>query len=201
MLKSKNKGLLIIISSPSGAGKTTIAKKLISENLNIELSVSLTTRTPRNGEIDGIDYKFVSKDLFKKKIKKKLFLEHAKVFDNLYGTLKSEVMIKLNKGKNILLDIDWQGARQVRKKFNNHALSIFILPPSLSELKQRLKKRENNLSFVNKRMSKAKKEIMHWNEYDYVVINKNLSNCIKVIKNIILTENYRPIRQSIGNFK
>ena len=201
MLKSKNKGLLIIISSPSGAGKTTIAKKLISENLNIELSVSLTTRTPRNGEIDGIDYKFVSKDLFKKKIKKKLFLEHAKVFDNLYGTLKSEVMIKLNKGKNILLDIDWQGARQVRKKLNNHALSIFILPPSLNELQQRLKKRENNLSFVKNRMSKAKKEIMHWNEYDYVVINKNLNNCIKAIKNIIYTENYRPIRQSIGNFK
>ncbi len=125
MLKSKNKGLLIIISSPSGAGKTTIAKKLISENLNIELSVSLTTRTPRNGEIDGVDYKFVSKDLFKKKIKKKLFLEHAKVFDNLYGTLKSEVISKLNKGKNILLDIDWQGARQVRKKFNNHALKYF----------------------------------------------------------------------------
>lgn len=200
MLKSKNKGLLIIISSPSGAGKTTIAKKLISENLNIELSVSLTTRYPRNGEIDGVDYKFVSKDLFKEKIKKKLFLEHARVFDNLYGTLKSEVISKLNKGKNILLDIDWQGARQVRKKFNNHALSIFILPPSLNELKQRLKKRENNLSFVKKRMSKAKKEIMHWNEYDYVVINKNLNNCIKVITNIILSENYRPIRQSIVNF-
>ena len=201
MLKSKNKGLLIIISSPSGAGKTTIAKKLISENLNIELSVSLTTRTPRNGEIDGVDYKFISKDLFKKKIKKKLFLEHARVFDNLYGTLKSEVISKLNKGKNILLDIDWQGARQVRKKFNNHVLSIFILPPSLNELKQRLKKRENNLSFVKKRMSKAKKEIMHWNEYDYVVINKNLNNCIKVITNIILSENYRPIRKSICNFK
>ena len=201
MLKSKNKGLLIIISSPSGAGKTTIAKKLISENLNIELSVSLTTRTPRNGEIDGIDYKFVSKDLFKKKIKKKLFLEYAKVFDNLYGTLKSEVTSKLDNGKNILLDIDWQGARQVRKKFNNHTLSIFILPPSLKELKQRLKKRENNLSFVNKRMGKAKKEIMHWHEYDYVVINQNLNKCIKIIKNIIFSENYRPIRQSMANFK
>ena len=201
MLKSKNKGLLIIISSPSGAGKTTIAKRLISENLNIELSVSLTTRTPRKTEIDGVDYKFVSKDLFKKKIKKKLFLEHAKVFDNFYGTLKSEVINKLNKGINILLDIDWQGARQVRKKFKNHALSIFILPPSLNELKKRLKTRENNPSFVKKRMSKAKKEIMHWNEYDYVVVNKNLNNCIKVITNIILSENYRPIRQSIGNFK
>jgi len=201
LLKSKNKGLLIIISSPSGAGKTTIAKKLILENLNIELSVSLTTRPPRNGEIDGVDYKFVNKDLFKKKIKKKLFLEYAKVFDNFYGTLKSEVISKLDKGKNILLDIDWQGARQVRKKFNNDALSIFILPPSLKELKQRLKKRENNLSFVNERMSKAKKEIMHWHEYDYVVINKNLNKCIKVIKNIIFSENYRPIRQSMANFK
>ena len=201
MLKSKNKGILIIISSPSGAGKTTIAKKLISESLNIELSVSLTTRTPRNGEIDGIDYKFVSKDLFKKKIKKKLFLEQAKVFGNFYGTLKSEVITKLNKGKNILLDIDWQGARQVRKKFNNLVLSVFILPPSLNELKVRLKKREKDLSFVNRRMSKAKKEIKHWNEYDYVVINKNLNNCIKVIKNIILSENYKPFRQIVRNVK
>jgi len=201
LLKKKNKGLLIIISSPSGAGKTTIAKKLISENSNIELSVSLTTRSRRNGEIDGVDYKFVNKDLFVKKIKKKLFLEYAKVFDNLYGTLKSEVTSKLDNGKNILLDIDWQGARQVRKKFNNHTLSIFILPPSLKELKQRLKKRENNLSFVNKRMGKAKKEIMHWHEYDYVVINKNLNKCIKIIKNIIFCENFRPIRQSMGNFK
>ena len=201
MLKSKNKGILIIISSPSGAGKTTIAKKLISESLNIELSVSLTTRTPRNGEIDGIDYKFVSKDLFKKKIKRKLFLEHAKVFGNFYGTLKSEVITKLNKGKNILLDIDWQGARQVRKKFNNFVLSIFILPPSLNELKTRLKRREKDLSFVNRRMSKAKKEIKHWNEYDYVVVNKNLNDCIKVIKNIILSESYRPFRQFVRNVK
>ena len=116
MLKVKKKGVLIVISSPSGAGKTTIAKKLTSKKSNIELSVSLTTRKPRLGEIDGVDYKFVSPNFFKQKIKKKEFLENARVFDNFYGTLKKQIESKLNKGKNILLDIDWQGARQVKKR-------------------------------------------------------------------------------------
>lgn len=115
MLKFKRKGILIIVSSPSGAGKTTITKKLVEQNQNIKLSVSLTTRKPRNGEVDGIDYKFVSLKVFKEKIQKKLFLEHAKVFDNFYGTLKSKIFKDLKKGKNILLDIDWQGARQIKK--------------------------------------------------------------------------------------
>ena len=197
MLKVKKKGVLIVISSPSGAGKTTIAKKLTSKKSNIELSVSLTTRKPRLGEIDGVDYKFVSPNFFKQKIKKKAFLENARVFDNFYGTLKQQIESKLNKGKNILLDIDWQGARQVKKRLPNDTVTIFILPPSLKELEKRLKKRERSISFVKKRMSKAKQEIMHWTEYDYAVVNKDLNSCLNKIKNILQIDSCKPRRQVI----
>ena len=197
MLKVKKKGVLIVISSPSGAGKTTIAKKLTSKKSNIELSVSLTTRKPRLGEIDGVDYKFVSPNFFKQKIKKKAFLENARVFDNFYGTLKQQIESKLNKGKNILLDIDWQGARQVKKRLPNDTITIFILPPSLKELEKRLKKRERSISFVKKRMSKAKQEIMHWTEYDYAVVNKDLNSCLNKIKNILQIDSCKPRRQVI----
>jgi guanylate kinase len=200
LLKKKYKGVLVVISSPSGAGKTTIAKKLVSKKLNIELSISLTTRKPRPKEVDGIDYHFVSKVFFKKKINQNSFLEHAKVFDNFYGTIKKDITDKLKKGINILLDIDWQGARQVRKKMPNDVLSIFILPPSLKELKKRLKKRENNIFFINKRMSKAKKEIAHWREYDNAIINKDLKKCIKEIKIILDADRSRPSRKSISKF-
>ena len=200
MLKEKYKGVLVVISSPSGAGKTTIAKNLVSKKLNIELSVSLTTRKPRPQEVNGVDYHFVSRDFFKKKIKQNSFLEHAKVFDNFYGTIKKDITDKLKKGINILLDIDWQGARQVRKKMPEDLVSVFILPPSLKELKKRLKKRENNISFVNKRMSKARKEIAHWREYDYAIINKDLKKCIKEIKTILDVDKNRPSRKSISKF-
>lgn len=200
MLKEKKRGVLIVISSPSGAGKTTIAKKLVSKKLNIELSVSLTTRKPRSNEIHKVDYHFVSKKFFQTKIKQKHFLEHAKVFDNFYGTSQKEITNKLNKGKNILLDIDWQGARQVRKKMPTDTVSIFILPPSLKVLKQRLMKRESSLAFVNKRMSKAKKEIAHWNEYDYAVVNKDLKQCLKEIKKILDIQKYKSSGKTILKF-
>jgi guanylate kinase len=197
LLKVKKKGVLIVISSPSGAGKTTIAKKLTSKKSNIELSVSLTTRKPRVGEVNGVDYKFVSPNYFKQQIKQNAFLESAKVFDNFYGTLKQQITSKLNKGKNILLDIDWQGARQVKKKLPNDTVTIFILPPSLKELEQRLKKRERSIAFVKKRMSKAKQEIMHWSEYDYAVVNKDLNKCLSKIKSILQIDNSKPRRQVI----
>ena len=189
-----------MISSPSGAGKTTIAKKLTYNKKNIKLSVSLTTRKPRKGEIDGADYRFVSIEFFKKKIKQKAFLEHAKVFGNFYGTLKENIDEKIKKGKSILLDIDWQGARQVRKKMANDTLSIFIVPPSLKELEKRLKKREGSIDFIKKRMSKAKQEIMHWHEYDYAVVNANLNDCLKKIKNILQIHNHIPQRQFISKY-
>ena len=200
MLKEKKGGVLIVISSPSGAGKTTIAKKLVSKKLNIELSVSLTTRKPRSSEINKVDYYFVSKKFFQSKIKQNHFLEHAKVFDNFYGTSQKEITNKLSKGKNILLDIDWQGARQVRKKMPTDTVSIFILPPSLKVLKQRLMKRESSLAFVNKRMSKAKKEIAHWNEYDYAVVNKDLKQCLKEIKKILDIQKYKSSGKTILKF-
>jgi len=200
LLKEKKRGVLIVISSPSGAGKTTIAKKLVSKKLNIELSVSLTTRKPRSNEINKVDYHFVSKKFFQTKIKQKHFLEHAKVFDNFYGTSQKEITNKLSKGKNILLDIDWQGARQVRKKMPTDTVSIFILPPSLKVLKQRLMKRESSLAFVNKRMSKAKKEIAHWNEYDYAVVNKDLQQCLKEIKKILEIQKYKSSTKTILKF-
>ena len=200
MLKVKTKGILIVISSPSGAGKTTITKHLVNKIPNVKLSVSLTTRKPRSGEVNGIDYKFVSLKDFKEKVKKKLFLEHAKVFDNYYGTLKSQIIIDLKKGKNILLDIDWQGARQIKKKFTKDLISIFILPPSLKELKRRLSKREKSKTFINKRMSKAKREIMHWSEYDYAVVNDNLKNCLSKIQNIISNHVLKPHMQTISKY-
>lgn len=200
MLKLKTKGILIVISSPSGAGKTTITKHLVNKIRNIKLSVSLTTRKPRSGEVNGIDYKFVSLKDFKEKVKKKLFLEHAKVFDNYYGTLKSQIIIDLKKGKNILFDIDWQGARQIKKKFTKDLISIFILPPSLDELKRRLSKRERSKSFIKKRMSKAKREIMHWSEYDYAVVNDNLKSCISKIQNIINSHVLKPHMQTIRKY-
>ena len=200
MLKEKKRGVLIVISSPSGAGKTTIAKKLVSKKLNIELSVSLTTRKPRSNEINKVDYHFVSKKFFQTKIKQKHFLEHAKVFDNFYGTSQKEITNKLSKGINILLDIDWQGARQVRKKMPTDTVSIFILPPSLKVLKQRLMKRESSLAFVNKRMSKAKKEIAHWNEYDYAVVNKDLKQCLKEIKKILEIQKHKSSGKTILKF-
>lgn len=192
MLKLKNYGSLVVISSPSGAGKTTITKKLISKKKNIELSVSLTTRNPRKNEKNNIDYKFISNSDFKRKISKKFFLEYAKVFDNYYGTLKKNILNKLKSNKTIILDIDWQGARQIKKKLPFVTTSIFVLPPSLAELNKRLLKREKNISFVKKRMAKAKKEIMHWNEYDYVVVNDDLKKCLKKIQIILDTIKTKP---------
>ena len=197
MLKKKKKGIVVVISSPSGAGKSSITKKLLKSNSNFDLSVSLTTREPRLGEIDGVDYKFVSRKTFQNRVKENSFIEYAEVFDNMYGTLKSEVEKKIKLGKNILLDIDWQGARQVKKKLPGDNITIFILPPSILELKRRLKKREHDNSFINKRMSKAKREINHWNEYDYVLVNDNINECVNKIVDIIRINEYKPSRQKI----
>lgn len=199
MLKLKKRGRLIVISSPSGAGKSSLARKLTYKNPLVNLSVSLTTRKPRINEFNGIHYDFVSRDSFKIKIKKNLFLEHAKVFGNYYGTLKSKILKQIRKGNDILLDIDWQGARQVKKKLPKDTLTIFILPPSLMELKKRLKKRGESNYFVKKRMSKAKAEIKHWVEYDYVLVNDKFSECLNNIKSILSLEKFKPSRNYISS--
>ena len=192
MLKKNNKGSLIVISSPSGAGKTTITKKLVAAKKNIVLSISVTTRKPRINEVDKKDYFFVTKKKFNELIKKNSFLEYAKVFDNYYGTLKKNILKNIKQNKITILDIDWQGARQIKKKLAKYTNTIFILPPSIKELKNRLLKREKNYQFIKKRMSKAKKEIMHWKEYDYVVVNDNLTKCLNVIRSIIKSLNNKP---------
>jgi len=192
LLPKKIKGKLIVISSPSGAGKTTITKSLVSKKKNIELSVSLTTRSPRPNEIANKDYTFVNIKTFKKLVAKKSFLEHAKVFGNYYGTLKKKINNKIRQNKTIILDIDWQGARLIKKQLPKITTTIFILPPSLKELKKRLTKRESNAKFINLRMSKAKKEITHWKEYDYVVVNDNLKKCISEIKSILNSLERKP---------
>ena len=189
-MSSFKKGGMFILSSPSGAGKTTLVKK-ISKNKNFVVSISHTTRTPRPNEINGKDYFFISKNNFKKLIKKKEFLEHAKVFDNYYGSSKNLILEKLKKGKNIIFDIDWQGTRQIRnKKLNYKLLTIFILPPSKEELQKRLIKREKkNLKTVRKRMKEFKKDLSKWKEYDFVVINDNLQKCLKKIMIAIRSKN------------
>ena len=189
-MSSFKKGGMIVLSSPSGAGKTTLVKK-ISKYKNFVVSISHTTRTPRPSEKNGKDYFFISKNNFKKLIKKKEFLEHAKVFDNYYGSSKNLILEKLKKGKNIIFDIDWQGTRQIRnKKLNYKLLTIFILPPSKKELQKRLIKREKkNLKTVKKRMKEFKKDLSKWKEYDFVVINDNLQICLKKIMNAIKSKN------------
>ena len=189
-MSSFKKGGMIILSSPSGAGKTTLVKK-ISKYKNFVVSISHTTRTPRPNEKNGKDYFFISKNNFKKLIKKDEFLEHAKVFDNYYGSSKNLIIEKLKKGKNIIFDIDWQGTRQIRnKKLNYKLLTIFILPPSKKELQKRLIKREKkNLKTVRKRMKEFKKDLSKWKEYDFVVINDNLQICLKKIMSAIRNKN------------
>jgi len=189
-MSSFKKGGMFILSSPSGAGKTTLVKK-ISKNVNFSVSISHTTRLPRPKEKNGKDYFFVSKNYFKKLIKKKEFIEHAKVFDNYYGSSKRLITEKLKRGKNIVFDIDWQGTRQIKnKKLNYKLVTIFILPPSRKELLKRLTKRENkNMKTVKKRMKEFKKDLSRWKEYDYVVINDNLQKCYKNIMKIIKGKN------------
>ena len=189
-MSSFKKGGIFILSSPSGAGKTTLVKK-ISKNRNFSVSISHTTRLPRPNEKNGKDYFFISKNNFKKLIKKGEFLEHAKVFENYYGSSKKLVNEKINKGKNIVFDIDWQGTRQIKNKsIKCKVLTIFILPPSKSELLKRLLKREKkNMKTVKKRMKEFKKDLLKWKEYDYVVINDKLNQCYRKIMQIIKNKN------------
>ena len=183
-------GMMIVLSSPSGAGKTTITRLLSEKNDDFAISISHTTRTPRHNEINGKDYFFINKDKFQELINNNSFIEHATVFNNLYGTMKEPVFKDLLKGKNILFDIDWQGAEQIKKKYIDFKLiTLFILPPSTKELKKRLYNRENQDELIiKKRMSQFKNDILHWKDYDYVVINNELLDCYNQILKIILLE-------------
>ena len=196
MLSKINRGLVLIVSSPSGAGKTTICKKLIQDIENLNLSVSVTTRLKRQNEIDGKDYFFKSDEEFDKMVKQEKFLEHARVFGYSYGTLKSEINSKITNGINVIVDIDWQGTRQIEEHIPDDIVKIFILPPSIKELEKRLGARatETRDSF-KKRMSEARKEISHYNEYDFVIINDDVQESVNKIKLILNSESLRRHRQ------
>ncbi len=175
-------GIVVILSSPSGAGKTTLVKKIAQEN-NFKISISYTTRKPRTNEQNGKDYFFISEEEFENLIKNKQFLEYAKVFENYYGSSKSQVFENLNKGENVIFDIDWQGSEQIKKqKLNYKLITFFILPPTKSELFSRLKNRDmKDKNIVEERMKQFNEDIEQWENYDFVVINDDLEKCYNEI--------------------
>ena len=188
-MPSEKDGVMIILSSPSGAGKTTLVKKL-SERDNFEISISHTTRQPRPSEDQNKDYFFVDESEFKRLIKNEEFLEYAKVFNNFYGTTRTPVIDKLNKGKNVLFDIDWQGADQIKnKRLDYKLITFFILPPSKEVLNERLSNRHKNDKLIaEERMNQFERDVLHWINYDYVVINNDLEKCFLKISNLIDAE-------------
>ena len=188
-MAEKKKGMMFVLSSPSGAGKTTLTKKIAENNSNFSISISYTTRKPRPQEINSKDYHFVSTEEFNKLIKQNDFFEYASIFDNYYGTLKKTVLELLSKGKDVLFDIDWQGTQQLKKIKDLSIVTIFILPPDLQVLKERLLSRHlGQAQLIEKRMNKFNEEVSHWNEYNYVVVNDDLNKCYEKILNIIMSE-------------
>jgi len=183
-------GMMIILSSPSGAGKTTLVKLLSEKDKNLRISISFTTRIPRNNEADGKDYFFVDEKKFNELVKDGSFYEYAKVFKNFYGTPKKQVLDYLKEGKDVLFDIDWQGTQQIKKqKLESKLISFFILPPSIDELKKRLSSRDSqDKAIVENRMIQFDNDLSHWKDYDYVVINTDLNNCYSEINKIIQDE-------------
>ena len=197
-LSLSDKGVLVILSSPSGAGKTSIARALVEENKNLLFSVSATTRKSRPGEVNGREYHFLTVDEFRERINDGQFLEHAKVFGNLYGTPLEPVMESINDGKDLIFDVDWQGGKQIRSSsLSKFVISIFILPPSIKALQERLMKRAQDSSeTVKDRMTKSIGEIMHWKEYDYVIVNNDFEQTLDEVKSIITSEKLRRVRNS-----
>ena len=189
MDKLKRRGILFVLSSPSGAGKTSIARYILDKDNNIKLSVSLTTRKKRKNEIAGVDYDFISKDVFETKIKNNHFLEWAIVFGNYYGTSREKVQKTLQGGNDVLFDIDWQGTQQLSDNKGFELVTIFILPPSKTVLEKRLNNRAQDSKIeVKKRMSQASDEISHYMEYDYIVINNNLEDASNQVLSILKAE-------------
>ena len=188
-MPSENDGVMIVLSSPSGAGKTTLVK-MLSKMDNYEISISHTTRQPRVNEENNQDYYFVNEDEFKRLINNQEFLEYAKVFSNFYGTTRTPVIDRLSKGKNVLFDIDWQGADQIKnKKLDYKLVTFFILPPSKEVLFERLSNRDMKDKLIaEERMKQFERDVLHWINYDYVVINDNLENCYSKITNLINAE-------------
>lgn len=190
------RGLMFVLSSPSGAGKSTLARKLLEADDNMSLSVSATTRAPRPSEVDGREYKFLKKEQFEEMADRGEFLEHAMVFGNHYGTPRAPVEAMLIQGKDVLFDVDWQGARALRAAEPQDVVGIFILPPSMAELERRLRARnEDAEDVIKKRMARSVDEISHWEEYDYVLVNTLLEQTLAQIKQILAAERLKRHRQ------
>ena len=186
-MNSKDDSIMVILSSPSGAGKTTISKKIQQKYQNFKISVSHTTRKPRTNEVDGVDYFFINTEEFKKKIANNEFYEYAKIFDNYYGTTKESVNTLVSNNNDVLYDIDWQGTQQLSKFKELKLIKIFLLPPNKTELEKRLIQRnQDKKEIVSKRLKAYDEDIIHWSDYEHVIINDNLENCFKQIERIIL---------------
>ena len=192
----ERRGLMLVISSPSGAGKTTLSRKLMEEFDDVKLSVSATTREPRPNEIDGEHYHFKSEDEFRRMIANREFLEWALVFDNFYGTPRADTVKKLESGEDVLFDVDWQGADALHDQMPNDVVSIFILPPSIEALRERLSQRPGSTDeIVDRRMRDAKAEMRHWRRYDYAIVNDDLEVAYQRLRRIMLTERLKRLRQ------
>ena len=190
------RGLMLVLSSPSGAGKTTLSRRLLEVDPSVALSISVTTRTKRSGEIDGRDYHFIDKPRFNQMVKNGDLLEWAEVFGNLYGTPRNPVETALTAGRDILFDIDWQGTQQLREKVRGDMASIFVLPPSIAELERRLRQRaQDDDPVIKTRMAKAADELSHWAEYDYVVINDEIERAFADVRTILAAERLKRERQ------
>ena len=190
------RGLMLVISSPSGAGKTTLARKLMAEFEDVVLSVSATTRSPRPNETDGVDYHFRSEAQFREMIAKREFLEWAKVFDRYYGTPRADTVAELEAGRDVLFDVDWQGADALHDQMPNDCVSVFVLPPSIEALEARLRARPgSDDEMVARRMRDAKAEILHWRRYDYCIVNDDLEIAYEKLRRILLVERTKRLRE------
>ena len=196
------RGLMLVLSSPSGAGKTTISRELLEGDDNLTLSVSVTTRPPRPGERDGIDYRFIDRAQFDAMAKAGDLLEHAEVFGNGYGTPRAEVERALAAGQDVLFDIDWQGTQQLGEKMRDDLVSVFILPPSTEELERRLHSRaQDSDEIVRARMAMAADEMSHWREYDYIIVNRDIGESVRQARSILEAERLKRDRQvGLRNF-
>ena len=190
------RGLLLILSSPSGAGKSTLARLLMDWDASLKFSVSATTRPPRDGEVDGREYYFRSRNEFEAMVGSGDMLEHAEVFGNLYGSPKQPVVEAMENGRDVLFDIDWQGGQQIKQAMRDDVVSIFILPPSIADLEKRLRGRgQDSTAIIADRMEKSRSEISHWPEYDYVLVNQNLAAAFEELKSIVVAERLKRERQ------
>jgi guanylate kinase len=196
-MEIRRRGLMMVLSSPSGAGKTTISRMLLERDPNLRISVSVTTRARRPGEVEGRDYYFIDSATFERMVRDGALLEHALVFGNHYGTPRAAVERMLGEGRDVLFDIDWQGTQQLAEKARDDLVSVFVLPPSTAELERRLRARAaDSEDEVQKRMSKASDEMSHWAEYDYVIVNRGLEDSVVKAQAILTAERLKRERQS-----